>query len=233
VPNETYCCDKCKENVPKGTILFGCRRCNYDECQKCSDRTVEDFRWAKTSQNNALSDSDSWGDGDDVPPEEARKLVICVRSDLGMSIGKTAAQVGHAVHSAVRKSSWQDLQAWESCGSKKVTLKVDSEDQLLEVKKSARSEGLVAESIRDAGHTELEPGTTTVLAVGPALDVRIDPVTGHLRPVPDALKRENERLKAQNAKIQAELDAVRREKKELRQEKLRLLELLRVHRHCM
>merc|ERR1712151_819368 len=118
-------------------------------------------------------------------------------------------------------------QAWEGSGSKKVTLKVESEDQLFEIKTSARKAGLIAESIRDAGHTELEPGTTTVLAIGPALSSRIDPVTGHLKPVPDALKRENEKLKSQNAKLQAELEAVRKEKKALRQEKLRLLDMLR------
>merc|ERR1711920_484315 len=134
---------------------------------------------------------------------------------------------GHAVHSAVRRSAWQELQAWESSGSKKVTLKVESEDQLFEIKKTARQAGLIAESIRDAGHTELEPGTTTVLAIGPALDKDVDPVTGHLKPVPDTLKRENEKLKTQNTKLQAELDAVRKEKKALRQDKLRLLEMLR------
>merc|ERR1712232_1195238 len=126
----------------------------------------------RSSQQDAAADSgsdDSWGDGYEVPPHEARKLVICVRTDLGMSVGKTAAQVGHAVHSAVRKSSWQDLQAWEACGSKKVTLKVDSESELMKLRQTGRKAGLVAESIRDAGHTELEPGTTTVLAMGPAL----------------------------------------------------------------
>merc|ERR1711920_182771 len=134
---------------------------------------------------------------------------------------------GHAVHSAVRRSAWQELQAWESSGSKKVTLKVDSEKQLFEIKKAAREAGLIAESIRDAGHTELEPGTTTVLAVGPALDTKVDPVTGHLKPVPDTLKRDNEKLRAQNAKLQAELDSVRKEKKAMRQDKLNLLEHLR------
>merc|ERR1740121_675547 len=122
-----------------------------------------------------------------------------------MTIGKTAAQVGHAVHSAVRHSAWRDLQAWEACGS-----------------------GLIAESIRDAGHTELEPGTMTVLAIGPAQDVQIDALTGHLRPLPDALRRENEKLKAQTTKLQTELDSVRREKKSMRQDKLRLLAMLSV-----
>ena len=32
------------------------------------------------------------------------KLLICVRHDLNMSVGKVAAQVGHAVHHAVTNS---------------------------------------------------------------------------------------------------------------------------------
>ncbi|CAK0875390.1 unnamed protein product [Prorocentrum cordatum] len=203
-PNDTYVCDRCKAAVPKGTVLWGCRRCNYDECQACCGRES------------------------DFPPADKRKLIICVRGDIGMSIGKTAAQVGHAVHSAVRHSAWRDLQAWEACGSKKVTLRVDSQEQLLEIRRAARGAGLIAESIRDAGHTELEPGTMTVLAVGPAQDAQIDALTGHLRPLPDALRRENEKVRAQATKLQTELDSVRKEKKIMRQDKLRLLALLSV-----
>ena len=41
------------------------------------------------------------------------KLLICVRHDLNMSVGKVAAQVGHAVHHAVTNSRWRDLKDWE------------------------------------------------------------------------------------------------------------------------
>ncbi|MDY7082102.1 MAG: peptidyl-tRNA hydrolase, partial [Halobacteria archaeon] len=34
--------------------------------------------------------------------------------------------------------------------------------------------------IQDAGHTQIEPGTKTALAVGPARDEDVDAVTGHL-----------------------------------------------------
>ncbi|CAK0910266.1 unnamed protein product, partial [Prorocentrum cordatum] len=202
-PNDTYVCDRCKAAVPKGTVLWGCRRCNYDECLACCGRESDFPPADKASEaggdteSRSSSSGDSWGDADDdeLPAESKRKLIICVRGDIGMSIGKTAAQVGHAVHSAVRHSAWRDLQAWEACGSKKVTLRVDSQEQLLEIRRAARGAGLIAESIRDAGHTELEPGTMTVLAVGPAQDAQIDALTGHLRPLPDALRRENEKLR--------------------------------------
>eukprot|EP00746_Dinoflagellata_sp_MGD_P004453 gnl/MRDRNA2_/MRDRNA2_108588_c0_seq1.p1 gnl/MRDRNA2_/MRDRNA2_108588_c0~~gnl/MRDRNA2_/MRDRNA2_108588_c0_seq1.p1 ORF type:complete len:241 (+),score=70.38 gnl/MRDRNA2_/MRDRNA2_108588_c0_seq1:63-725(+) len=168
---------------------------------------------------------------ENVPDGQECKLVICVRTDLGMSIGKTAAQVGHAVHSAVRGSKWMDLQQWEACGSKKIALKVESEKELVEVRDAARKAGLVAEDIQDAGHTELEPGTTTVLAIGPALDSRINGVTGHLKTVPDTLKRENDKLKAKNDKLQQELDALRKERKQLAVDNKRLLKLMNVSRY--
>jgi len=41
--------------------------------------------------------------------------------------------------------------------------------------------GLVATSIADAGRTQLEAGTRTVAAIGPAPDADVDAVTGSLR----------------------------------------------------
>ena len=45
----------------------------------------------------------------------------------------------------------------------------------------ARSAGLVAESIRDAGRTQVAAGTRTVCAIGPAPAKLIDSITGHLK----------------------------------------------------
>merc|ERR1712046_149523 len=105
----------------------------------------------------------------------------------------------------------------EASNSKKVTLRVDSLEQLLELEKAAHKRGLVAESIQDAGHTEIDPGTTTVLAVGPALNKDVDAVTGHLKPLPDKakeLERENKKLKDRLDRQQKELDAARQSAKE-------------------
>ena len=42
--------------------------------------------------------------------------------------------------------------------------------------------GLNTYLIRDAGHTEIDPGSRTVLAVGPAPASAMDPLTRHLKP---------------------------------------------------
>ena len=41
--------------------------------------------------------------------------------------------------------------------------------------------GLNTHLVRDAGHTEIEPGSRTVLAVGPAPASAMDPLTAHLK----------------------------------------------------
>jgi len=61
-----------------------------------------------------------------------------------------------------------------------VVLKGDSESQLFELADKADKEGIPYAIIRDAGHTQLEPGTVTALAVGPARDDTVDRVTGDL-----------------------------------------------------
>ncbi|OTF04786.1 peptidyl-tRNA hydrolase Pth2 [Halorubrum sp. SD612] len=108
------------------------------------------------------------------------KQAIVARTDIGMGEGKLAAQVAHASLSAYQDASERARKKWQGEGQKKVVLKGDSESRLFELADKADREGLSYAIVRDAGHTQLEPGTVTALAVGPARDDSVDRVTGDL-----------------------------------------------------
>jgi len=112
------------------------------------------------------------------------KQVIAVRTDLGMSRGKIAVQVAHGSLSAsenARVSQQEVWRAWYREGQKKVAVKVSSVEELLELRRMAINHRLPHALIRDAGMTELPPGTITVLGIGPAKAEVIDKVTGDLK----------------------------------------------------
>jgi len=110
------------------------------------------------------------------------KLAIVVRADLGMGRGKAAAQVAHAAVAATLTAAGSPrLSAWLADGQPKVVLRVDSVDALDEVVGAACAAHLPVETIADAGRTQLEPGTVTCAAIGPADDDALNEVTGTLR----------------------------------------------------
>jgi len=108
------------------------------------------------------------------------KQAIVARTDLGMGRGKLAAQVAHASLSAYEDTDDRTRTAWKGGGQKKVVLKADGEETLFRLADEAERLGLPNAIIRDAGHTQLDPGTVTCLAVGPAREEDVDRVTGDL-----------------------------------------------------
>lgn len=112
------------------------------------------------------------------------KQTIVVRADLGMGRGKLAAQSSHAslgAYKRVAKSNPETARAWEGEGQKKVVLKVGSEEELLEYYNKGKAAGIPCELIRDAGHTQIEPGTLTCFAAGPWDESELDAVFGKLK----------------------------------------------------
>lgn len=73
------------------------------------------------------------------------------------------------------------LKKWKESGQRKVVVKVESEENLLDVLRNAREAGLIAVYIQDAGLTQVASGTKTVGGIGPGPEKLIDQVTGHLK----------------------------------------------------
>jgi len=108
------------------------------------------------------------------------KQVILVSKALKLSKGKLASQCSHASVEAVLKSDKKKVEEWRKF-SKKVILKVEDEKELLKFKKLADENKLINALIKDAGLTEIPPGTITCLAIGPDEDKKIDKITGKLK----------------------------------------------------
>lgn len=71
------------------------------------------------------------------------------------------------VYKQACRSYPQLVESWENDGQPKITLKVESEEEMLSLVKEAKRVGLPATSIRDAGRTQVASGTRTVAAIGP------------------------------------------------------------------
>ena len=130
--------------------------------------------------------------------EEARptKQVIVIRRDLKMRRGKEIAQGAHAASAWLADRVLEFIgpngsvdhvalssaeRAWLESSFRKVTVKVNSEEELLAVYDQALQAGLVVHLVTDRGLTEFGGvPTRTCLAVGPDYDDLVDPVTGDL-----------------------------------------------------
>ncbi|KAE8133367.1 PTH2-domain-containing protein [Aspergillus pseudotamarii] len=135
------------------------------------------------------SDSEDEGDGSELAnfdkSAEEVKLVLVVRTDLGMTKGKIAAQCSHATlacykYLTVHSPNSSMLHRWESQGQAKIALQTKSEEEMETLQAQAISLGLCARVITDAGRTQIASGSRTVLGIlGPKSVV--DGVTGHLK----------------------------------------------------
>eukprot|EP01129_Flabellula_baltica_P008037 TRINITY_DN3167_c0_g1_i1.p1 TRINITY_DN3167_c0_g1~~TRINITY_DN3167_c0_g1_i1.p1 ORF type:complete len:183 (-),score=43.05 TRINITY_DN3167_c0_g1_i1:12-539(-) len=111
------------------------------------------------------------------------KMVLLVREDLKMSGGKIGAQCGHAAVGAclnMLEMCPEVLELYEDDGSPKIVLSTKSLKELKERQIAAEDLGLPTYLVVDAGRTQVEPGSKTVLAIGPAPVDLIDKVTGNM-----------------------------------------------------
>ena len=111
------------------------------------------------------------------------KQVIVLRKDLKMRKGKMIAQGCHACMKATLENiDHPDVKAWLDGRFAKIVVSVDSEDELFEIHRQAKSAGLVCSLIQDAGFTEFNGVPTyTAVAVGPAQSEKVDVITSELK----------------------------------------------------
>ncbi|XP_071710190.1 uncharacterized protein [Rutidosis leptorrhynchoides] len=144
----------------------------------------------KAAETASIVDGTKKGRG--KPPLEIEKLaeiiedfkmVLVVRNDLKMGKGKIAAQCSHATLGLYKKilhRAPKALSRWEMCGQVKVVVKIESEDDMLELQGRAKSLAIPTHIVVDAGRTQIAPNSRTVMAIlGPA-DM-VDDVTGGLK----------------------------------------------------
>jgi peptidyl-tRNA hydrolase, PTH2 family len=131
-------------------------------------------------------------------PESARdtKQVIVIRRDLRMRRGKEIAQGAHAAMLWLTEKlgrpapEFPDFHVvslteaelhWLRTGTRKITVRVSSEEELLTLQDAANVAGLRAHVVADAGLTEFGGvPTLTALAIGPDWEDVMDAVTGKL-----------------------------------------------------
>ncbi|MCC6003665.1 MAG: peptidyl-tRNA hydrolase Pth2 [Thermofilum sp.] len=112
------------------------------------------------------------------------KQAIIIRKDLEMGKGKMVAQGCHAAVEAALEALKKDkrlVERWIEQGQKKIVLRVDSEEELLELYRKAQELGVTAVLVVDRGLTQLAPNTVTALGLGPAPAALLDKLTGKLK----------------------------------------------------
>lgn len=111
-------------------------------------------------------------------------MVLVTRADLKLSKGKLAAQCGHAVMECAlraKKQTPRALDKYRREGARKIVCKAADEESLRKILTQAKKAGLVCYLVKDAGHTEIPPGTVTVVGIGPGLRSDIDKITRDLQ----------------------------------------------------
>ncbi len=101
-----------------------------------------------------------------------------------MSKGKIAAQAAHAslrAYLKVKNSFPEKVSQWLMEGEAKVVLKVPSEEELIKQFNLAQTNNIPAVLIRDAGHTQIAPGSKTAVAIGPWEEEELDRLFGELK----------------------------------------------------
>lgn len=110
-------------------------------------------------------------------------MVLVSRADLKLSSGKLAAQCSHATAECIlkaKKSMPRELDRYLREGARKIICKTENLQSMKEIYTKAKKSKLISHMVTDAGHTEIPPGTITIVGIGPGPRKMIDKITGTL-----------------------------------------------------
>ena len=110
-------------------------------------------------------------------------MVLVTRQDLQLSKGKLAAQCAPATAECVLSANRnipRSPDRYKRHGARKVVCKVPDLVSLKQILSRAKKSDLICHLVTDAGHTEIPPGTETVVGIGPGPRQEIDRITGDL-----------------------------------------------------
>lgn len=118
-------------------------------------------------QRLQVGGTDAPADTGDDPGEGTSGVILLVDKELEMTAGKAAAQAGHAIMLLLAVCSRERVEAWVAEGMPIAVRGVDGEVWAnAQADVAAGSAGYAG--VRDAGYTEVAPGSLTVIAVDPA-----------------------------------------------------------------
>ena len=121
-----------------------------------------------------------------------KQIIVIRRKFDGRKVrtGKMIAQGAHASMAAILDRNPNGpstlkndprITQWLSVAFAKITVYVDSEEELLDIYQKATNAGLLTALIQDSGRTEFKGVKTyTAVAIGPDTAENVDPITGHL-----------------------------------------------------
>ncbi|XP_046650794.1 probable peptidyl-tRNA hydrolase 2 isoform X1 [Daphnia pulicaria] len=156
--------------------------------------TVDEIEKLAGSVSLENMNGDTGGEEEDEElPEDydgPYKMVFVVNMELGMGVGKIAAQVAHAALGLHRELIDKEMEISKECGplscwedydgERKIALKGENKQHLLDLMQKAKESGLLHYLVSDAGHTQVAPGSNTVLSIfGKESDV--NEITGKLK----------------------------------------------------
>lgn len=99
-------------------------------------------------------------------PSTEYTLYLLINTDLKMSDGKIISQICHALESVHERADPDLIKVWKKSGKKKVVLKSNTAS-MNEIVDVCRKKSILSFSVFDAGRTQVESGSFTVLAIGP------------------------------------------------------------------